>query len=172
MAESDYAEFGIAHDRVYTLEHLWLQSFDVKSRSKHEEDQIHVKIGLSEFLRAEYGDIVRVVLPHPQESGNFTLDVDEDFDDEQLSSVAPPLAGDEIGLGELLITVRTTKDRILINAPFPCKVLELNGDVEDNSDLVNDEAYGDGWCIIVKPHDFDQDQFLNVEEYIEMLNEL
>jgi glycine cleavage system H protein len=172
MAESDYAEFGIAHDRVYTLEHLWLQSFDVKSRSKHEEDQIHVKIGLSEFLRAEYGDIVRVVLPHPQESGNFTLDVDEDSDDEQLSSVAPPLAGDEIGLGDLLITVRTINDRILINAPFPCKVLELNGDVEDNSDLVNDEAYGDGWCIIVKPHDFDQNQFLNVEEYIEMLNEL
>ena len=118
MSESDYAEFGIAHDRVYTLEHLWLQSFDVKSRSKHEEDQVHVKIGLSEFLRAEYGDIVRIVLPHPQESGNFTLDVDEDSDVEQLSSVAPPLAGDEIGLGELLITVRTTKDRILINAPF------------------------------------------------------
>ena len=34
------------------------------------------------------------------------------------------------------------------------------------------DAYGDGWCVIVQPHEFDEDQFLNQEEYIEMLNEL
>ena len=50
-----------------------------------------------------------------------------------------------------MITIRTIEDRVLINAPFPCKIVELNGDVEDNSDLVNEDAYQDGWCMIVRP---------------------
>ena len=62
---------------------------------------------------------------------------------------------------------------MLINSPFPCKVLELNGEVEDNADLANDDAYGDGWFLIVTPHaGFDEDQFLDANEYIEYLNEL
>ena len=28
MADSDYAEFSIAHDRLYTLDHLWMQVLD------------------------------------------------------------------------------------------------------------------------------------------------
>ena len=28
MADGDYSEFSIAHDRLYTLEHLWLQVLD------------------------------------------------------------------------------------------------------------------------------------------------
>ncbi len=50
MANGDYSEFSIAHDRKYTLEHLWLQALDDKAES--------VKIGISEFVRAEYGEIV------------------------------------------------------------------------------------------------------------------
>ena len=85
-------------------------------------------------------------------------------------------SGDEVGADDLLITITTSYDgeinTLLINSPFSCKILELNGEVEDNPDLINDEAYGDGWCVIVEPHEFDEDQFLNQEEYIEMLNEL
>ena len=73
---------------------------------------------------------------------------------------------------DLMITVRTVEDRVLINAPFPCKIVELNGEVEDNPDLVNEEAYGDGWCMIVKPHDWDEDMHLDEGEYIEYLNEI
>ncbi len=32
MSDSDYFEFGVAHDRRYTLEHLWLQLLDEKGR--------------------------------------------------------------------------------------------------------------------------------------------
>ena len=91
---------------------------------------------------------------------------------EEGSTPTTPSAGDEIGIGELLVTLRTVSDRVLINSPFPCKVLELNGEVEDNADLANDDAYGDGWFLIVKPHEFDEDQFLDAKEYIEYLNEL
>ena len=166
MSESDYFEFGVAHDRRYTLEHLWLQLLDEKEGT--------VKVGMSEFIRADSGDIVRVILPHPQDASEFLLD-DEgaptDGDDGE-TPPAPPSGGDEIGSGDLLVTIRTVSDRILINTPFPCKVLELNGEVEDNADLANDDAYTDGWFLIVKPHEFDEDQFLDAGEYIEYLNEL
>ena len=81
-------------------------------------------------------------------------------------------SGDEVGVDDLLITLMTPSERLLINAPFACKIIDLNGDIEDNADLVNDEAYGDGWCVIVQPFDFDEDQYLTQEEYIEYLNEL
>ena len=38
--------------------------------------------------------------------------------------------------------------------------------------LKDDVAYGDGWFLIVKPHEFDENQFLDATEYIEYLNEL
>ena len=171
MADGDYFEFSIAHDRKYTLEHLWIQALDDKAES--------VKIGISEFVRAEYGDIVRVVLTRPEDDSEFKGDSDtEDNDDD-----APRImgSGDEVGVEDLLITITTSYDgeieTLLINSPFPCKIMELNGEVEDNPDLLNDDAYGDGWCVIVQPHkdpadEFDDDQFLDQQEYIEMLNEL
>ena len=164
MSNGDYSEFSIAHDRKYTLEHLWLQALDDKAES--------VKIGISEFVRAEYGEIVRAVLTRPEDDSEFKTESDSDDDD----AIRIMGSGDEVGSEDLLITLTTSFEGeiepLLINSPFPCKILELNGEVEDNPDLLNDEAYGDGWCVIVQPHEFDEDQYLDQEEYIEMLNEL
>ena len=167
MTGGDFFEFSIAHDRKYTLDHLWVQVLEASN------DETTVKIGVSEFIRAEYGDIVRVVLTKPEDDSEFQIRNDEDdtVDDDDL--LAGSLSrGDELGVDDLLITIRTTEDRVLINAPFPCRIVELNGDVEDNPDMVNEEAYGDGWCMIVKPHDWDEDMHLDEDEYIEYLNEI
>ena len=140
-----------------------------------DDEEITVKIGISEFIRAEYGDIVRVVLSKPEDDSEFQIDAGDD--ESQNDDDAPPALlsrGDELDVDDLMITIRTSEDRVLINAPFPCKILELNGDVEDNPDLVNEDAYGDAWCIIVKTFtdDFDEDQFMDKDEYLAMLNEL
>ena len=101
---------------------------------------------------------------------------DSDDDDGEVSqdddAPTPMTSGDELGLDDLLITVTTEYEKLLINAPFSCKIVSLNGDVEDNPDLVNDDAYADGWCVIVQPFDYDADQYLDENEYIEYLNEL
>jgi glycine cleavage system H protein len=166
MVDGDYSEFSIAHDRKYTLEHLWLQALDDKAES--------VKVGISEFVRAEYGEIIRVVLTRPEDDSEFKGESDADDTDDDILRIMG--SGDEVGVEDLLITLTTSFEgeieTLLINAPFPCKILELNGEVEDNPDLLNDDAYGDGWCVIVQPHEFDEDQFLDQGEYIEMLNEL
>lgn len=167
MAGGDFFEFSIAHDRKYTLDHLWVQVLEEK------DDDKTVKLGVSEFIRAEYGDVVRVVLTKPEDDSEFQIRNDDDATEDDDDLLAGPIAsGDELGVDDLLITIRTTEDRILINAPFPCRIIELNGDVEDNPDLVNEEAYGDGWCMIVKPHDWDEDMHLDEGEYIEYLNEI
>ena len=169
MADSDYVEFSVAQGRKYTLEHLWLQVLDEKKSDSQ------VKIGLSEFVRAEFGDIIRVILTKPEDDSEFKIE-DSDDDEGEVSqdddAASPMTSGDELGLDDLLITVTTEYEKLLINAPFPCKIVSLNGDVEDNPDLVNDDAYADGWCVIVQPCDYDGDQYLDENEYIEYLNEL
>ena len=167
MNGGDYFEFSVAHDRKYTLDHLWVQVLD------DDEDDTTVKLGISEFIRAEYGDIVKVVLSKPEDDSEFQIDLGEGESENDDDSTSAPLSrGDELDVDDLMVTVRTTDDRVLINAPFPCKIVELNGDVEDNPDLVNEEAYGDGWCMIVKPHEWDDDMHLNEQEYNEYLNEM
>ena len=167
MNAGEFFEFSIAHDRKYSLDHLWLQLLDDK------EEEMTVKIGISEFIRAEYGDIVRVVLTKPEDDSEFQIEIDDSDDgDEDDTPRKNPNSGDELDVDDILMTIRTVDDMLLINAPFPCKILELNGDVEDNPDLVNEEAYGDGWCVMVRPHEWDEDMFLNEQEYIEYLNEL
>jgi glycine cleavage system H protein len=169
MADSDYSEFGVAHGRKYTLEHLWLQVLDEKKSDSQ------IKIGLSEFVRAEFGDIIRVILTKPEDDSEFKTedsDMDEEDSNQDDDAVSPMTSGDEVGLDDLLLTVTTEYEKLLINAPFPCKIVSLNGDIEDNPDLVNDDAYADGWCVIVQPYDFDPDQFLDEKEYIEYLAEV
>ena len=123
---------------------------------------------------AELCSVIKVCYVDPDELFVYLTDpLDDDTDDD-----APIMmgSGDEVGMEDLLLTITTSYDgeieTLLFNSPFPCKIVELNGEVEDNPDLLNDDAYGDGWCVIVQPHDFDEDQFLDQEEYIEMLNEL
>lgn len=166
MTGGEFFEFSIAHDRKYTLDHLWVQVLEENEQGKT------LKIGVSEFIRAEYGDVVRVVLTKPEDDSEFQIRNDDDDTEDDDDSPGPLVSSDELGVDDLLITIRTNEDRVLINAPFPCRIIELNGDVEDNPDLINEEAYGDGWCMIVKPHDWDEDMHLDEEEYIEYLNEI
>jgi glycine cleavage system H protein len=166
MTGGEFFEFSIAHDRKYTLDHLWIQLLEENEQGKT------LKIGVSEFIRAEYGDVVRVVLTKPEDDSEFQIRNDDDDTEDDDDSPGPLVSSDELGVDDLLITIRTNEDRVLINAPFPCRIIELNGDVEDNPDLINEEAYGDGWCMIVKPHDWDEDMHLDEEEYIDYLNEI
>ena len=54
MNGGDYFEFSVAHDRKYTLDHLWVQVLD------DDEDDMTVKIGISEFIRAEYLSLIHI----------------------------------------------------------------------------------------------------------------
>ena len=163
MASDDDIEFSVAEDRRYTKEHLWLQVID-KEEDEDGNVQTSVKVGVSEYVAAVWGEFIRVTLPNLQELEGF--DDPSDKPSEKKSSFEGELSAEDI-----LVTLRTSDDVVLVDSPFPCGILELNGEVEDSPDMVNTEAYGDGWLMIVRPHDYDEDHFLSPEEYIEFLAE-
>ena len=53
--EDDIMEFGIAHDRKYSRDHLWYQEKDER-----------LVIGISDYLASDIGEVLRVILPHAE----------------------------------------------------------------------------------------------------------
>lgn len=162
MSDDGDIEFSVAEDRRYTKEHLWLQVID-REEDEDGNVQTSIKVGVSEYVAAVWGEFIRVTLPNLQALDGF----EEEGEKSQEKS---GLEG-ELAAKDILVTLRTSDDVVLVDSPFPCGILELNGEVEDSPDLVNSEAYGDGWLMIVRPHEYDEDNFLSPEEYIEFLAE-
>ncbi len=140
--DDDIIEFVIAQDRKYSMDHLWFQQKDQK-----------LMIGVSEFLRVEIGDVLRVILPQAE------TEVDE---------------------GGSLFSLWTADEKVSLTSPFSGVISDVNGEVEINPDLVNDSAYNDGWIILLEPHELqlnpDDKQLLENlmehNEYVEYLAEL
>ena len=80
MTEADdYIEFKIIDDRKYSKGHLWYQKLE------SDEDNGHLyKIGISDFLQAELGDMIRVVLAQAT-----TVDEYDEFNDDGESEARP-----------------------------------------------------------------------------------
>ena len=166
MADDEYIEFKIIEGRKYSKDHLWFELVDEKAHT--------YKIGISDFLQANLGDIIRVILPQRHDVTEFTS---EDFNSDEDSSDAGNGAkdagptGDEMAEGDTLVTIRSIEESLAIESPFSGHVVELNGEVEDAPELINDDAYGDGWLMIVRPDDFDPEELLEHDEYLEHLHE-
>lgn len=120
---------------------------ELKYTSEHEwvrrEGDI-VYVGISDYAQNQLGDIVYVDIPTVGE----TLDVNEVF-------------------GTIEV-VKTVSDLFL---PISGEVIEQNEEVEDNPELVNEDPYGEGWLIKVKPtNEADFDSLLSAEEYKKVIN--
>jgi len=98
-----------------------------------------VVVGITDFAQGELGDIVYVEV----ETLNETLVEEEVF-----------------GTVE---AVKTVSDLFL---PLAGTVLEFNKTLEDAPETVNQDPYGDGWMIKLKPNNMsDVENLLTAEEY-------
>ena len=134
ILDEETVEFNVAHNRKYSTDHLWYQEKDER-----------LMIGVSEFLKLEIGDVLRVILPQAE------TEVDE---------------------GDGMFSIWTAEEKKPFPAPFSGLIAEVNGEVEINPDLANDSAYDLGWIIILEPHDLDLELLLDPDEYVEYLAEL
>jgi len=82
-----------------------------------------VTVGITEHAQELLGDMVFVELP----------DVDDEIN-----------AGEDVAVAE---SVKAASD---IYTPVTGKVLEVNENLEDSPELVNSDAFGDGWLFKVK----------------------
>lgn len=121
---------------------------DVKYTKEHEWIRLEgdvAYVGITDYAQEQLGDIVFV----------------------DIQTVGETLAADEV-FGTIEV-VKTISDLFL---PVAGEVLEQNETLEEQSELVNKDPYGEGWLIKIKPAaDADFDSLLDAEAYKALIND-
>ena len=109
------------------------------------ENDDTVTIGITDHAQHQLGDLVFVELP------------DNNADLEQ---------GDEMAVVE---SVKTAAD---VYAPISGEVIEINPQLETRPELINQDAYGNGWICRIKPSNMDEiDELMDANAYQEMVSD-
>lgn len=90
-----------------------------------------------------------------RDQGDGTLQVGiTDFAQEALGDivfVSLPAVGTQVSAGQVLGEVESTKSVSEIYAPFAGEVVGRNDELESRPDLLNTDAYGEGWIVTIRP---------------------
>ncbi|MBC7076051.1 MAG: glycine cleavage system protein GcvH [Syntrophomonadaceae bacterium] len=110
------------------------------------EEEGIIAVGITDFLQIHAGDIAFVELPEAGQKAE---------------------AGDEIG------TIETIKQNIAIVAPISGSIVEVNSVLEEEPELINNDAYGEGWIFKIAPSDWEADKpnFMTAREYLPLMEE-
>jgi glycine cleavage system H protein len=113
---------------------------DLRYTSEHEwarHESGRVVVGITDYAQDQLGDVVYVELPDP---------------------------GAEVTAGEPLGEVESTKSVSDVYSPVSGKVVDKNGQVEQNPELINDDPYGEGWLVAIEPAG-GLDELLTADDY-------
>jgi glycine cleavage system H protein len=98
-----------------------------------------VRIGITDFAQDALGDVVYVDLPD---------------------------VGTEVHAGQAFGEVESTKSVSDVFSPIEGSIVERNPLIDEHSELVNEQPYGDGWLVLVTPTDpAAVDALLDAEAY-------
>ena len=122
---------------------------DLKFLKSHEwarvEDNGQVTIGISDHAQGLLGDLVYVELP---------------------------AVGDSVTAGAAVAVVESVKAASDVYSPVSGKVVAVNEALSDKPETINEDAYGDGWILVVQPDDASQvDELLSPDDYAELLED-
>ena len=79
-----------------------------------------------------------------------------DYAQDKLGSIVfveLPVAGNNFKKGDVLVTVDSVKAVAEVYAPVSGQVEEINESLRDNPELINRDAYGQGWMVKLKMDD-------------------
>ena len=98
-----------------------------------------------------------------------------DFAQSQLSDltfIELPEVGAEFSAGDEAAVVESVKAAADVYAPVAGEVVEINENLDDNPELVNKDAFGEGWLFKLKVVDeSDVDELLDADSYEELCPE-
>lgn len=98
-----------------------------------------------------------------------------DYAQEQLGDIVfvdIQTEGETLEAGETFGTIEVVKTISDLFIPVSGEVLEQNAALADHPELVNQDPYGEGWLIKIKPSaDADFDSLLDAEAYKALVNE-
>ena len=98
------------------------------SWARVEDDR--VTVGMDDMFQKEAGDVVFVDLP-----------------DEE----------DEVEQGEVCGKIQSRKWIGKLCAPVSGEIIEMNEALEDDTGLINQDPYGNGWILVIEPSDLEND---------------
>lgn len=103
-------------------------------------------VGITDYAQHELGDVVYVELPE---------------------------VGTTVEQGEPFGVVESVKAASDLYAPVSGEVVEVNTALEDAPELVNNDPYGEGWMIKVRPSDWEVEKanLLDAEAYRRLIEE-
>ncbi len=104
----------------------------------------------------------------PEGDGVFTVGITEHAQEllGDMVFVELPDVGDEIAAGDDVAVAESVKAASDVYAPISGEVLEVNEELEDSPELVNSDAFGDGWLFKVKAEDESEvEALLDAEGY-------
>ena len=102
-----------------------------------------VIIGITDFAQSQLGDIIFLELPD---------------------------IGDKIIEGEPFGEVEAVKTVSELYAPVNGTVIEVNNNLEDSPDRVNQDCYGEGWIIKIKPDEkINKENLLDYQDYTKLI---
>ncbi|MFW6117344.1 MAG: glycine cleavage system protein GcvH [Thermoproteota archaeon] len=109
------------------------------------------------------GDLVRVGLT--------------DYAQKQLREVVYaelPEAGMEVEQGEPYGTVESVKAVSDLTAPINGTVEEVNDEIQASPEILNEDPYGEGWLVVIKPSNLEADleKTMNFDEAVEWHKEM
>lgn len=105
-----------------------------------------VRVGITEYAQEQLGDVVYVELPQP---------------------------GGKVAYMKNFGVVESVKAASDLYSPIAGEVVEANGDLESQPELVNKDPYGGGWLILVRPDDSTAlDSLLDADAYSAFLDSL
>ncbi len=83
-----------------------------------------------------------------------------------------PTEGETLAADEVFGTIEVVKTISDLFLPVTGEILEQNEALADQPELVNQDPYGEGWLIKIKPTaDADFDSLLDAEAYKALINE-
>jgi len=104
-------------------------------------DDGNICVGITDFAQDALGDVVFVDLPD---------------------------VGRDLGSGEPFGEIESTKSVSDIYSPVNGEVVDVNAELEDTPELVNQDPYGDGWMIVLRPSpDASLDHLMDAAAYAE-----
>jgi glycine cleavage system H protein len=109
------------------------------------QDDGTIRVGISDFAQDALGDVVFVDLPD---------------------------VGRDLGSGEPFGEIESTKSVSDLYSPTNGEVVEVNEELEDRPELVNQDPYGEGWMIVLRPApDASLDALMDAAAYSEHITE-
>jgi glycine cleavage system H protein len=122
---------------------------DLKFLKSHEwariEDSGQVTVGISDHAQGLLGDLVYVELPE---------------------------VGDAVTAGNAVAVVESVKAASDVYSPISGKVVAVNAALADKPETINEDAYGEGWILVVQPDDLGQmNELLSPDDYSELLED-